>query len=371
MRTWNTKLRSMAALVAALAWSSAASASPLLNAFPPLPKVVPMMPPTVLHSDTQGEIRFKSSSPYDLDVLLSQSNVAEASMGMGRLSLPAKASEAHPVPAVVILPGGAGAIPGRENETAKMLTDNGIAVFVLDNLKPRGISEGMPDELKIMGVSEFDAVADAYAALRTLNKHLAIDPQRIGLLGFSKGGVAARMSLDERIYEKLAPDVTAFALHVDFFGPCYAKMQIRHTTGSPLVSFRAEREEGSHYLATCAAEEALLREAGSAVSSVVYSKAEHGVKAEHLAGAKTIASSKVQECMIAFDDKDIPTFEGKALIPSDAKTDRQTRYLIRSQNSKALDECVKVGYVSGRSETARKLANRQLLQFLKLNFRLS
>lgn len=362
----NSKLWGTACIAVAGICGGLACASPIAG-FPPLPKIVPMMPPTVLHSDTQGEIRFKSSSPYDLDVLLNKPSAGEALMGVGKLTLPANASQAHPVPAVVILPGSSGMIPGRENEMAKNLSDNGIAVFVLDNLKPRGITENMSYDVKVMGASEFDAVADAYAALRTLNKHLAIDPERIGLLGFSKGGIAARMSMDERIYEKLAPDVTAFALHVDFYGACYARMNIRKTTGAPLMSFRAGRD-ASNDLVACAAEEAALRDASSTVSSVVYSKAGHDWDSVQPAALNN--RPYLEGCTISFDEKDMPTLNGKQLIPVDAKPDRETRYQIRVQNSKSLGDCIKVGYISGRDDTARKLASQQLLQFLKLHFKL-
>lgn len=346
-------------------WSAAASAQSMFDALPPLPKVMPMMTPTVMHSDTQGDIRFKSSSPYDLDVLLNQPAKAEATMGMGKLILPQGASDKKPVPAMVILPGGAGAIPGRENETAQVLADQGIAALVLDNFKPRGISEEMPYALKIMGTSEFDAVADAYAALKALNKHPAIDARRIGVLGFSKGGIAARMGMDERIRNKLAPGVAPFALHVDFYGPCYALMQTRKTTGAPLVSFRAG-EDASNDLVACAQQEVLLRQAGSEVSAVVYAKAGHDWESNqprefnerpYLAG-----------CTIEFNDKDLPTVNGKPLIPVGAKPDRQTRYQIRVHSGKTLGDCVKVGYISGRDESARSLAGKQLLQFLKVRF---
>jgi dienelactone hydrolase len=159
---------------------------------------------------------------------------------MGKLFLPKgpakEAGAGHGCPA-----GWRGAIPGRESEMAQMLADNGMAALLVDNFKPRGISEDMPYALKIMGTSEFDAVADAYAALKALNKHPAIDGWRIGVMGFSKGGIAARMSLDARIRDKLAPFIQPFALHVDFYGPCYALLQSRKTTGSPLLSFRAGR----------------------------------------------------------------------------------------------------------------------------------
>lgn len=345
--------------------SASAGAQSMFDALPPLPRVIPMMPPTVLNGDTQGEIRFRSSSPYDLDVLLSQPSKAEATMGMGKLLLPAHASEKRPVPAMVILPGGAGAIPGRENETAQALADSGIAALVIDNFKPRGISEEMPYALKIMGTSEFDAVADAYAALKTLNKHPAIDGERIGLMGFSKGGIAARMSMDKRIREKLAPEVRPFALHVDFYGPCYALMPTRKTTGAPLLSFRAG-EDASNDLVACAQQEKRLREAGSDVSTVVYAKAGHDWESN--SPREMTERPYLVGCTIEFNDKDFPVLNGRPLIPAGARPDRQSRYQIRVQSGKALGDCVKVGYISGRDETARSLARKQLLQFLKARF---
>ena len=363
-----TPRKCSALTVAVLALSSvSASAQSMFDALPPLPKVTPMMDPTVMQGDTQGEIRFKSSSPYDLDVLLNQPGKAEATMGMGKLVLPVGASEKKPVPAMVILPGGAGAIPGRENDTAQLLADNGIAALVLDNFKPRGISEDMPYVMKIMGTSEFDAVADAYAALKALNKHPAIDAKRIGVMGFSKGGIAARMSMDERIRAKLAPKVAPFALHVDFYGPCYALMPTRKTTGAPLFSFRAG-EDASTDLVACAQQEKVLREAGSDVSTVVYAKAGHDWESNR--PPEMAQLPYLSGCNIEFNDKDFPTVNGKPLIPAGAKPDRQTRYQIRVQSGKALGDCVKVGYISGRDETARSLASKQLLQFLKAKFAL-
>lgn len=346
-------------------WGVSALAQFTLDALPPLPKVVPMMPPTVLHGDTQGDIRFKSSSPYDLDVLLGKTATAEVSMGMGKLLLPAAASEKTAVPAMVILPGGAGPIPGREYETAKTLADNGIAALVVDYFKPRGISEEMPYALKIMGTSEFDAVADAYAALKALNQHPSIDGRRIGVLGFSKGGIAARMAMDARIRDTLAPQTAGFALHVDFYGPCYAKLQVKKTTGAPLVSFRAG-EDASNDLVACAEQEAALRQAGSAVSTVIYAKAGHDWESSQ--PRSVTEKPYVEGCTIEFDSKDMPTLHGQALIPSDAQPDRSTRYQIRIRSAKALGSCVKTGYISGRDETARKLAGKQMLQFLKSRF---
>ena len=108
---------------------SAQSIHNLFPALPAMPEIAPMAPPTVLLSDTQGNIRFNSSSPYDLDVLLHQPTKAAPTAGMGKLLLPPQASDATPVPAMVILPGGSGVLPGREFEVLwELMTPPGRVV---------------------------------------------------------------------------------------------------------------------------------------------------------------------------------------------------------------------------------------------------
>ena len=341
---------------------SAQSIHNLFPALPAMPEIAPMAPPTVLLSDTQGNIRFNSSSPYDLDVLLHQSTKAAPTAGMGKLLLPPQASDATPVPAMVILPGGSGVLPGREFELAQQLTRNGIAALVIDYYQPRGINEDTPYRIKLLGASEFDVMADAYAALRALNRHPAIDARRIGLIGYSRGGMVARMSMDERMRAKLAPKVPAFALHVDFYGPCFEELRTQKTTGAPLLSFRSGEDE-SNDLVACATAESRLRKAGSLVNAVVFAKAGHDWDSSE---PRAVAADRpyLRGCTVKFDARAIPRVRGQALIPANASPDRETRMKLRAQSGALLGDCVKIGYVSGRDDEVKAASHNVLMHFL-------
>ena len=109
-----------------------------------------------------------------------------------------------------------------------------------------------------------------------------------------------------------------------------------------------------------------IRKAGSQVSTVIYAKAGHDWDSNRPRemGDKPYLTG----CTIKFDDKAMPSVKGQALIPADAMTDRQTRYLLRLQSEKYLGDCVKVGYISGRDDATKNMAQKQLLQFLKTRF---
>jgi acetyl esterase/lipase len=125
--------------------------------------------------------------------------------------------------AAVIAPGGALRVLGFDNEGVKLaewLNERGIAAFVLkyrtlqqEPAAPRGPLPGMPgsagtreelvivngnanpapDDTSLQNVLEL-AVADAQAAIKLVRGRAAdwhIDPQRIGIIGFSAGGGVA------------------------------------------------------------------------------------------------------------------------------------------------------------------------------------
>ena len=101
---------------------------------------------------------------------------------------------------------------------------------------------------------EFDIVTDAYAALKLLSTSTRIDPRRIGLMGFSYGGMAARFAIDERFREALVPELPGFALYADFYGPCFQKLDTTRARAVPLLTLRGT-DDASNDLAACAARE--------------------------------------------------------------------------------------------------------------------
>ena len=333
----------------------------------PTPIVLPAFPQpppvTTFTARTAGVIYFPSRTPYDFDILLHQYLSAPETTATGELFLPTNASARHPVPGVVLVHGSGGITPGREHEYGKWLASNGYAALVIDYYRPRGVTDTTPYAAKVLAVTEFDALTDAYAALRALNAHPAIDPKRIALVGFSYGGMATRLAMDSRVKQVLAPDVAPFAAHVDYYGPCHQDFHTQHTTGAPLLSLRGG-DDASNDLVSCAAREADLRRAGSAVGSVIYAQAGHAWEA---LTPRTLRAELpyLAGCTISYDDTGAPFVDGRALLPASADPRRERRAQFRAESAAALRSCVRTGYVVGRDDAVKAQSDLQMLAFLR------
>lgn len=98
--------------------------------------------------------------------------------------------------AVIIAPGGAciALTMDREgNDVARWLQQRGIAAFVLKYRLKHKLSEGAPKNLSEDEACQW-GIADAAEAIKLVRKHAAqwhISPHRVGILGFSAGGMIA------------------------------------------------------------------------------------------------------------------------------------------------------------------------------------
>lgn len=338
------------------ALAAAATDAPVL---PPLPE---RQAPTALTEDSRGDILFDTRSPFDFDVLLNHFEQAPVTTGKGRLFLPAAANSARPVAAMVVLPGSGGISPGREMEMGESLAAQGYAALVVDYYQARGYTPESPYRDKTAGVTEFDVITDAYSALRALARHPAIDPKRVGVMGFSYGGMATRLALDVRVRDRLAPDLAPFAAHVDFYGPCFQDFGTRATTGAPLLSLRGG-EDASNDLVGCARDEEALRVAGSAVGSVIYPNAGHSWDVDRPRAKNEFPY--VDGCTQVFDELGLPSVNGQAMIPPGTGFVRAARHALRWNSGRFFEGCVKVGYIVGRDEPVKQQSDEQLLRFLR------
>lgn len=350
-------------LLVGLALGSLSSGATAIGGdLPELPPLPAREAPTVLTESTRGEIAFDTRSPFDFDVLLARYEQTPVTTGRGTLFLPDGVGPANKAPAVVLLPGSGGISPGREMEYGAWLAAEGVAALVIDYYSARGFTAASAYRDKTAGVTEFDVVTDAYAGLRALNAHPAIDAARVGVVGFSYGGMAVRIAMDARVRERLAPDLLPFAAHVDFYGPCFQDMGTARTTGAPLLSLRGG-EDASNDLVACAREEARLRAAGSAVDTVVYANAGHAWEVTRPREKNTFPY--IDGCTMTFDARGLPAVNSRQMIAADTDPDRTVRHRLRLDSGRFFEGCLKVGYIVGRDEPVKQRADAQLLQFLR------
>lgn len=332
-----------------------------LPAFPDLPT-----PKSELAADDAGRIYYSTRSPYDFSVLLNDFDAAPKTTGFGDLYLPEGASETNKVPAMVILHGSGGITEGREHEHAKRFVEQGIAGFVIDYYAPRGVTDDTPYMLKTMATTETDLTVDAFAALARLQDHPSIDPSKIGVIGFSYGGMATRYAMDERLAAKLSPDGPDFALHVDFYGPCHQTTGHSGTTGAPYLAVYGD-QDNSVDPAECARVQQDLIANGTPVEAHVLDGAGHAW--ENAAPQAMGKTAFVRGCTFTFDPEDgTLLIDGKPATRPPEGASRNERAQARMALGADAMHCVGQGYLVGNDPEADGKAKMLLDAFLARHF---
>jgi dienelactone hydrolase len=120
------------------------------------------------------------------------------------------------LPAVVILHE-SGGILGNELDWVQDLNAMGVATFVLDSFTARGIVSTTYNQSQL---GMLTMIVDAYRALDVLAKHPRIDPKRIALMGFSRGGGPALYASLKRFQRMYGPVGQEFAAYIAFYPAC-------------------------------------------------------------------------------------------------------------------------------------------------------
>jgi len=333
-----------------------------LPEFPDLPDFQ-----TQLKEGQEGEIYFAIKSPYDFSELLHHYDDLSDTSGKGTLVMPKGASAKSPVPAMVILHGSGGIKDGREFEYAKLFSDNGIAAFVVDYYTPRGVTAQTPYVMKTMITTEVDIMSDAYSALKILGTHPSIDAKRIGVTGYSYGGMATRYVLDDRLKDTLAPDVLPFALHMDIYGPCHQTLGHSGTTGAPYLAIHGDNDN-SVDPALCQTVYKDLEKSGSSVESHVIEGAGHAW--ENAEPQSTFEGAYVRGCKFSYDpETGAFLVDGKSsrFQPKPGMT-RGERAYVRSTLGELVGGCIGQGYIVGSNPGADKTSKAIQLEFMKRIF---
>ncbi|MEP3890572.1 MAG: dienelactone hydrolase family protein [Hellea sp.] len=323
-------------------------------------------PQSKLNADDAGVIYYPIKSPYDFSRILNGYDALETHTGKATLVLPKGASADNPVPAIVILHGSGGIKEGREMDYAKLFAQNGIAGFVVDYYEPRGVTKDTPYVMKTMISTEVDVMSDAYSALKIAGSHPAIDAAKIGVTGYSYGGMATRYVLDDRLKDIMAPDVPPFALHMDIYGPCHQTLGHTGTTGAPYLAIHGDADN-SVDPALCQIVYKDIEAGGSEVESHVIAGAGHAW--ENADPITTFDGGFVSGCKFSFDDNGTFLVDGKSgrFQPAPEMT-RPQRAMVRAGLGELAGGCLGKGYTVGNNPEADKKSKALQLGFMKRIF---
>ncbi|HYS76119.1 MAG TPA: dienelactone hydrolase family protein [Burkholderiales bacterium] len=132
----------------------------------------------------------------------------------GELRIPRPGTER--LPAVVFMHG-SGGVNASHDRWAQEMLGMGIATFVMDSFTGRGIVETSTDQTRL---GRLAMIVDAYRALDLLARHPRIDPERIALIGFSRGGQSVLYAGVRRFQRMHGPAGLEYAAYIPFYAAC-------------------------------------------------------------------------------------------------------------------------------------------------------
>ena len=182
-----------------------------------------------------------------------------------------RSSRTRKLPAVIVIHGSGGILPYHERWVQE-INSLGIATLLLDSFSGRGIVNTASDQWQLEGTA---MMVDAYRGLELLSRDERIDRDRIAVMGFSKGAVAAVYSSSARFTRRYAPAGVQFAAHIGLYTPCYYRYrEDDKVTGKPLRLFHGAADD---YTPTgpCRAFVTRLKEAGIDAALTEYPGAYH------------------------------------------------------------------------------------------------
>ncbi len=193
----------------------------------------------------------------------------------GELRLPV-AGDAK-LPAVIMVHGGGG-VYGHEDLWAEELNQLGVAVFILDSFTGRGFinpASIVGQTKDALAVSGFVMAVDAYRALAILAKHPRIDPNRIALMGFSRGGTSALYASLTRFRQAYGPAGIEFLAYVPLYPSCsFMLSDDERLSGGPIRIFQGT-EDNITPIQPCRIYVDRLRSAGKDVELTEFPGAHH------------------------------------------------------------------------------------------------
>src|SRR6516162_6981136 len=252
---------------------------------------------------------------------------------------------------VVVLQHGSGGVAANVAMWSREFNEIGISTLTLDGFTGRGLTQ-VNNNQALLGRLNF--VLDIYRALDVLAKHPRVDPRRIALMGFSRGGQAALYASLKRFHKMWNRSGIEFAAYIPFYPDCATTFVADTDVADRPIRIFGGTQDDYNPIALCKAYVERLKSAGRDVQVTEYATASHAFDNPFgpVPPAVTAGGQSVRHCTI----REEPT---SLLI--NASTRQPFTYK---------DPCVETGPHVGYDAAATEAAKASVKDFLTTVFAL-
>ncbi|MES1150080.1 MAG: acetylxylan esterase, partial [Bradyrhizobium guangdongense] len=118
---------------------------------------------------------------------------------------------------VVVLRHGSSGVGATTEAWVHAFNAMGVSTFVIDGFTGRGLTVVGPNQALL---GRLNLIVDIYRSLEILAKHPRVDPDRIVLMGFSRGGQATLYASLDRFHKLWNKSGAQFAAYIPFYPDC-------------------------------------------------------------------------------------------------------------------------------------------------------
>ena len=253
---------------------------------------------------------------------------------------------------VVVLMHGSGGMGSNIELWERTFNAIGVSTFALDGFTGRGLTQVSTDQAQL---GRLNFILDIYRGLDVLAKHPRVDPQRIVLMGFSRGGQAALYASLKRFHQLWNKSGVEFAGYIPFYPDCATTfVGDTETTDRPIRIFGGTPDDYNP-IALCKAYVARLKAAGRDVEVTEYPNAPHGFDGP--LGAQPPAASPKSQSVRACKIRE----EAGGVLMN----------VSTSQPFSYKDACVEYGPHVGHDPEATRQAQQAVTAFARTVFKLN
>ena len=259
--------------------------------------------------------------------------------GMGRLP-------------VVVMIHGSGGMGANIDFWTREFNEMGISTFALDGFTGRGLASVNTDQAQL---GRLNMILDAYRILDILAKHPRVDPSRIVLMGFSRGGQAALFASLKRFHLLWNKSGIDFAAYIPFYPDCMTAYQADTDVADKPIRIFHGTPDDYNPVAKCKTYVERLRSAGRNVQLTEYPNAQHAFD-NPLASLTPIVAKNAQT------------------VRACAIREEATGQLINTATAKTfayIDSCVERDPHVGYDPAATQAARQSVKDLVKTVFRLN